>query len=261
MFRFKPFFVTSLLVVMAVVGLAACEGAGGPPPSPTLSPLPRTTPPAPSTATSIAMEQFATGLVADILSRATTSMKNVKSYHGTFTTQMAVTTVDSNFDFQAPDKMHMNYNLPAGNVDIIIVGNDAYAKAPGANGYVAIPVGGYNVGGVNPAQVVIMLNAAQNGQVVGDEQMQGVNTTHVKFTYDTNKVVGEMAQQVGQATPTSVASLGTSTVDAWVDKSTGYIVQYKSSVNMSAGMVTSTVVLSKFNEPINPPIVSPRVSP
>ena len=188
-------------------------------------------------------------------------MKNVKSYHGTFTSQVAGNTVDSVFDFQAPGKMHMNYNLPEGNVDIIIVGNDAYAKAPGANGYVAIPLGGYNVGGVTPAQLVILLNSAQGGQVVGDEQMQGVNTTHITFTYDTNKVVSEMAQLAGQPTPAPLVSPGATTVDAWVEKSTGYIVQYKSSVNMGAGMLASTVVLSKFNEPVNPPIVPPAVSP
>jgi hypothetical protein len=274
LFRFKPLFATSLLAVMSAVGLAAC-GGGAPPalaPTSTLSSLPSTETPAPPIATSIATQQPATGEtsgtinplagpVADVLVRAATSMKNVKSYHGTFTSQVAGNTVVSVFDFQAPDKMHMNYNLPEGNVDIIIVGNDAYARAPGANGYVAIPSGGYNVGGVTPAQFVILLNSAQGGQVVGDEEMQGVKTTHLKFTYDTNKVVGEMAQQTGQPTPAPLVSPGATTVDAWVEKSTGYIVQYKSSVNMGAGMLASTVVLSRFNEPVNPPIVSPAVSP
>jgi outer membrane lipoprotein-sorting protein len=188
-------------------------------------------------------------------------MKNVKSYHGTFTTQMAGNTVDSVFDFQAPDKMHMNYKYSGGNVDLIIVGSEAYAKPPGAKDYIAIPSGGYNVGGINSAQVVILLNSAQNGQVVGDEQVQGVNTTHIRFTYDTNRVIDEMAQQAGQATPTPEVSLGASTADAWVDKSTGYIVQYTTSAKISAGIVTSMVVLSKFNEPINPPIALPTVVP
>ncbi len=261
MFRLKPFFVTSLLVVTAVVALAAC---GGETSTPT---------PVPPTATSIAVEQPTvgqaqgaaspiSGSVADILTRAATAMTDVKSYHGTFTTQMTNNTVNSVFDFQAPDRLHFNYNLPSGNVDIIIVGKDAYGKAPGANGYTSIPLGGYNVGAVSPAQVDILLNEAQNSQVVGDEQVQGLNATHIKFTYDTNKVFGEMAQQVGQATPTPIPDLGATTMDAWVDKSTGYIVQYKTSVTGGGvGAVTSTVVLSKFNEPVNPPIVPPTVSP
>ena len=104
-----------VLVVMAVEGLTTC-GGGEPPLS-----TPPQLPPEHSHPRRPLLQHSRTGSQSLTGSRYTfkTSLKNVKSYHGTFTTQMAGNTVDSVFDFQAPDKMHMNYKYTQ-QPDIII---------------------------------------------------------------------------------------------------------------------------------------------
>lgn len=272
--KFKSLAATSLLAVMAVVGLAACGGESPAPATPTPSPVPPTATTEAATPTTAAAEQPTsataegtsgplTGPVADLLRKAAEAMQGVKSYHGTLETSAGGVTAKGDFDFQAPDQMHMTLNTAAGTTEIIIIGNDSYAKAPGTNDYTQLPAGtmsGVN-SGASPSQISALLNTAESGQVVGDEQIQGVDTTHIQFTYDQTKAISEMAIAAGQPTPTpnaALGDLGKATVDAWIEKSTSYIRQYKVAAESgAAGQTNTTLTLSKFNETVTPPIEKP----
>jgi hypothetical protein len=96
---------------------------------------------------------------------------------------------------------------------------------------------------------------------VGDETVNGVAATHVKFSYDADKMMNAMMSQMGQTPTVPLPKMGTATQELWIDKSNNYPVKAISTgkIDMGAGSVEtkSTQTFSKFNEPINPPIEKP----
>ena len=102
-----------------------------------------------------------------------------------------------------------------------------------------------------------MADLAENATVVGDETLDGVDTTHVKFTYSADKAMAMDMQAAGQATPTPGTSLGEVNADLWVEKSTGYGHKFQSSSTIAGTPSSTTVTYSKFNEDVTPPIEKP----
>ncbi len=250
----------ALLVGVGVLGLAGCGD------TPTATPIAPTATTASSTGdvaatattgvmeeptattdTSMTEEPTATtgtsgtggGEAMDLLTRSADAMKNLKSYHMSMQLESAGTTTSIEGDVELPDKYRLNIDAGGGvSTETIIVGGSSYTKMPGTDQYVASP---FNSSLLDAANTSDIADVAQNATVVGDETLDGVDTTHVKYS-------------ANDPTGTSGA---TGDVDAWIEKSTGYIHQYKVSSSAAGVSSTTTVMYSKFNETIDPPIEKP----
>jgi len=195
-----------------------------------------------------------TGPAADLLNQYYQKMKDLKSYHYTTLTEVSGITSKSEGDFEAPNKSRVSTDLGSlGTSESIVIGTDTYSKSPGQDAYVHTVV-------PNIPQGMDLAPYILSAEIVGDEPMNGASTTHVKFTYDADKMMQDLMTQMGQ-TGTQLPSMGKSDSEVWVDKSTGLPVQQVSKVKVDvAGTsmeTTSTQIFSKFNETVTPPIEKP----
>jgi outer membrane lipoprotein-sorting protein len=196
------------------------------------------------------------GDAASLLQQSSTAMKSVKSYHIVLKTSSGGTETTADGDFALPDKARLVISSTGGQTTVLIVGGDAYTQVPGSDGYYKVP--GAGAGFLQGTSTTASLaDVAENATVVGDETLDGVATTHVKFSYNQDKATAMAAQAAGQPIPTPSVTLGEASADAWVEKSTGYIHQFMSTSTVAGASNTTTVTFSKFNEDINPPITVP----
>jgi hypothetical protein len=99
----------------------------------------------------------------------------------------------------------------------------------------------------SPDQVAAILRFAQSLDLVGNEPLtrdgQTVNATHLKFILDAGRLA---AANIGIAKGSG---------DLWIDPTSKHILQMKltftSSVQAARGEATSTLTLSKFDDPSN----------
>lgn len=291
---------TALLALSLSAGLYGC---GGPEPTPTVVPTPTLppptatsvpptdtpAPPSPTTAPTVAIQSTPTtaatsggmtitGPAADLLVKSAAAMKAATSYHFAITTTVSGAAggqaVGGEGDFQAPDKRRMVMQItPQGATEIITIGNDVYFKMPGSESYMSL--GGAanpmaNLGSASATQdVSAFARSMESAEIVGDEQVDGVDTTHIKFTYDVDKAVAATTPtSASTPAPASSGSLGKADGEMWIEKSTGYVrkMTISSAVpDSAAGQGTPTTggtsvvqaTYSKFNEPVNPAIEKP----
>lgn len=299
----KSIAATGLLALSLSAALYGCGAPESPTPAPTVPPATATlapptetplppSPTAPQPTATIAAPvdtptpeslgpggMSITGPAADLMAKSSAAMKALTSYH--FTIQNTVNriggsqAVNGEGDFQAPDKRRITMKITAqGNTEIITIGNDMFFKMPGSQSYTALsgpanPLG--SLGAASTTQdTTAIAQASESADIVGDEQVEGADTTHIKFTYDVDKALA-LGMQNGPATastPGPVASLGKANGEMWIEKSTGYMrkLTISSAVpDTAAGSGTPAangtsvvqVVFSKFNEPVNPPIERP----
>jgi hypothetical protein len=183
-------------------------------------------------------------------------MKGVKSYHIVLKTSAAGTESTGEGDFVLPDKARLNVTSGAGQTKVIIVGGDAYTQVPGSDAYYKVP--GAGSGFLQGTQTSASLaDLASGATVVGDETMDGVDTTHIKFTYNLDKAADQAAQAAGEANATPSTGLGTADADVWVEKSTNYIHQFSTKSTVAGAPSMTTVTFTKYNEDVTPPIVAP----
>lgn len=268
-----------IVAALAVAGLAGCGGDSG---SPTITPIaaqPTATAPAPATqdpgttdpaetaepagTTEPAMTiepttgmiepttgtsgGTATGPAADLIKRSEQAMKGVQSYHASFTIEASGATTQMEADFVPPDRSRMVIDAgELGKTEFIVIGQEAYTLVPGTDSYVLVPTGAPEA-----PDATSVLPFASNAEIVGDETIDGVDTTHIRFSYDQDKAIGEGAGETG--TPVTGQTLGMATADMWIEKSTGFIRKY----TLVTDTGTTTMLFSRYNEPINPPIEKP----
>lgn len=99
----------------------------------------------------------------------------------------------------------------------------------------------------SPDQVAAILRFAQSLELAGNESLtidnQTVNAAHMTFTLD-----------AGQLATANIGIAG-GKGELWIDSASKHIVQMKltftSSVQAASGEATSTLILSKFNDPTN----------
>lgn len=293
MSKLRNIIVIGLLAAVTVLGLYGCGGS-----EPTATPLvvptdtvalPTETP-MQAPATSAAPEATTansgttdtggatgtlTGPAADLLNKSQAAMKTVKSFHYTMDVETSGggQAFKGEGDFVMPDNVRISMSDTMGTIgkiDMVMIGSDTYMKQPGSDQYISLgAVGGANglPGLNNPAQTASIAQFADSASIVGDEKVDGVDTTHVTFTYDVDKAMKAAEQQASNAvgtapTPTKMKAKG----DIWIDKSTNYIHKMvfvtKSTVPVpqgspATGDSTITLVYSKFNEPVTPPIEKP----
>lgn len=287
MYKTRKAMALMMLVALGVFGLYGCGGE-----TPTNTPLPptvtiaATATTAPATATTVmqlptattAMEQPTSmsaqptttaggntgggtggansGAAMDLLSKSTQAMKNVKSYHLVLKIVAAGTAINAEGDVVLPDKTRLMMDLgPAGQAQVLVIGGHSYTKIPGQDAYVEASTGGSPLGASsNP---IGFAEFAESANIIGDEMIDGTDTTHVKFSYDAAKALAMAAAQSGLATPTTVVSIGKADADMWIEKSTGYMRMFKYTLLVSGTDTSTTITLSKFNEEVTPPIEKP----
>ncbi len=178
-----------------------------------------------------------TGPGADLLNKYFSTFKDVKTYHSVTEVEAAGITTKVETDFQAPDRSRSIIDSAAGKTESILIGNEIYTKALGMDSYIVTN---------SPTSVSDMMNVAflpfvDKADIAGDETIEGVDSTHLTYTYDADQV-----------TPGS----GKVTVDVWVAKSTNFPVRQK--VTTAGAVATSsTITYSKINEPVSPAIEKP----
>jgi outer membrane lipoprotein-sorting protein len=182
------------------------------------------------------------GGAIDLLTNSGKAMQGVKSYHMSMKVETAAGNSNIESDVEVPDKYRMTVEAGGVSTEVIIIGNTTYTKIPGTDQYAETPGDASTMTQANPSEIA---NVAQNATIVGDETLDGVDTTHVKYSVNVDDTSG--------ATGASSAT----EADVWIEKSTGFIHQYKIVSEAGGVSSTTTIVYSKHNEPISPPIEKP----
>ncbi len=192
----------------------------------------------------------------DLLKRSSAAMKSVKSYHVLLRSESSRGSATTEGDVVLPDKERLVIDSgPSGKSEIVIIGQDSYMKLPGTNSYNRFSLGASPLGVAN--NIAGFADIAENPIIVGDENMEGVDATHVKFTYSLEKALEMAAGEEGKAIPTSSVSMGKADGDAWIEKATGYIRVLTNRISLDGAPTTTTVIFSNFDEDVNPPIEKP----
>jgi hypothetical protein len=227
------------------------------PPTDTPIPLPTATPTSevfgPSGGPNVSKD------LLDLLTKTALVQRNLKSYHFTLQNSVerttGVTAATSEGDFQAPDKRRLALNLgPLGTTEIVIIGQNMYYRQNGSSTYTMLggasnPLGsfGATAASQDPFSIVRAMTSAQ---VVGDEQLDGIDVTHLKFSYDVEKALGGNQARAGTTppaavsgtattpspaatslgappgateVPTAAGSMGIANGELWIEKSTSYV--------------------------------------
>jgi outer membrane lipoprotein-sorting protein len=175
----------------------------------------------------------------DLLAKAGTAIQGLKSYHWSMKVETSAGNVSTEGDRELPDKWRFTSETAGVSTEFIIIGNSMYSPVPGTDQYIELPTDASLTAAADPGQLI---STAQGATVVGDEMIDGADTTHLKYSASVTDASGVSAQ---------------SEIDLWIEKSTGYIRQYNTSASTSGVSTTSTVTFSKFNEPVTPPIEKP----
>ncbi len=261
---------TTLLVGLGVLGLAGC-GGDTPTATPVAAPTATTAAVAAPTATEATVDEptavveeptategtmeeptatagAGTGDSAanDLLSKSGKAMADLKTFHMTMKIESSVPTgnATAEIDVSKPDSFRYMLDSNGANTEILIIGTSSYTKIPGSDQYFESTADPSMLNSLNTTNFA---DVAQGAEVIGDETIDGVATTHLSYTFDPSSTTGVTG---GQA-------MGVSKSDLWIDKSTGYVRQAKSVTEAGGVTTTSTITYSKFDEPIDPPIEKP----
>jgi hypothetical protein len=268
--KLRSLTVSVLMVLLAAIGVYGC---GGETPTATIVPVAPTnltSPPATATVeaqptATLAHEQPTattatsgganSGDAMSVLKRAADAMKSVTSFHIVMNTSTVSMTLTMEGDVAQPGKMRLAMiGAGIGGTEVLVVDGVMYSKIPGGDTYIQTLAHPSLLGSTTGAEV--LPDIAENASVVGDETVDGTSTTHIKFSYDADKALAAFYTAIGQS-GTSSFQLGQANADMWVDKSTGYVKQFKVASTVRGTASTTTAVYSKYNEPINPPIEKP----
>ncbi len=268
----KKFAVSAALVALSVVGLAACGGDNPTPttvvPTATTAPLPTATTAPPPTATTAAVTEAPTATTGTssgtggtgstealgVLRQSAAAMKDIKSYHIKLESSAGGQNTTAEGDIEVPDKTRLVLQTAQGETEVLVIGDKAYTRLPGTDQYIKTDSGimGGGAANTNPAGFA---EVAQDAQVVGDEQVDGMDTTHVKFTFSLQAAAAASSEATGQPTPEGVGDVANA--DAWIEKGTGYMRKLSYDAEIQGTKTTTTMTLSKFNETVSPPIEAP----
>lgn len=263
----KKFAASAALVALSAVGLAACGGASPTPttalPTATTAPPPTATTAAPATATTAAVTEAPTtdtgsggtgsAEALGILRESAAAMKDIKSYHIVLESSQAGVSTAAEGDIEVPDKTRLVVDTPQGETEVLIIGEKAYTRLPGTDSYIETDSG--MMGGQPDTNPAGFAQVAQDAEVIGDEQVDGVNTTHVKFTFDLQAAAAASSETTGQPTPEGLGDLAEA--DAWIERDTGFMRKFSYTAEIQGNETSTTMTLSKFNEPVDPPIEPP----
>lgn len=264
----KKFAASAALVALSVVGLAACGGASPTPttalPTATTAPPPTATTAAPATATTASVTEAPTTGTGSggtgsadalgVLRGSAAAMKDIKSYHIVLESEAGGQSTTAEGDIEVPDKTRLVLQTPQGETEVLVIGDKAYTRLPGTDQYLETDSGlmGGGAANTNPAGFA---EVAQDAEVVGDEQLDGVDTTHVKFNFDLQAAAAASSEASGQPTPEGIGDMAKA--DAWIEKGTGFMRKLSYEADIQGTTTNTTMTLSNFNETVSPPIEKP----
>jgi outer membrane lipoprotein-sorting protein len=208
---------------------------------------------APTTSTNTGNSDDALTLLKD----SAAAMKAVKTFHIKLSVDAGGTSQNIEGDMALPDKMRLSLSAVAMSqtIQIIVVDGHAYTQIPGAgDSYMETP---FDASMMKSTDTSVLGDYAQSATVVGDETIDGADTTHVKFSYDADKAAAAVLQAMGTPTTTATSNLGMADAEMWIEKGTNYIRQFKISTSAAGTTSVTTGNYSKLNETIDPPIVKP----
>lgn len=260
---------TLALVGLGAMGLAGCGGADAT--ATPVAPTATTARAAQATATTaVTTEATATSAVASapttgtntgnsddaltLLKDSAAAMKAVKTFHIKLSVDAGGTSQNIEGDMALPDSMRLSAVAAGQTIQIIVVDGHAYTQIPGAgDSYMETP---FDASLMTSADTSVLGDYAQSATVVGDETIDGANTTHVKFSYDADKAAAAAQEAIGTPT-TATSNLGMADAEMWIEKGTNYIRQFKISTSAAGTTSVTTGNYSKLNETIDPPIEKP----
>lgn len=184
-----------------------------------------------------------------LLNKAAKVMKEVQSYHFVWQLESNKASSNSEGDFSAPDRLKITNRTGTSETKVVAIGQECYVQKPGSDTYViADQPTRFGTGCVAPYQELSkQISAMKSAHIEGDETIDGINTTHINFIYDTAVSLNMEAGMLGE-----------SGADVWIDKQTGFIHQQIVYGGSSLSLSIAPVIYSKFNEPIQPPIEKPH---
>jgi hypothetical protein len=188
-----------------------------------------------------------------LLKDSAAAMKAVKSFHIKLSVESGGTTQDIEGDMALPDSMRLSTSVGGQDVQIIVVDGHAYTQMPGSDSYVEIP---FDPSIMTSADSTAIGEFAQSATIVGDETIDGANTTHVKFSYDADAASAAALEAMGTPT-TATTTMGTADAEMWIEKGTNYIRQFKITTDAADTSSVTSGNYSKLNETIDPPIEKP----
>ena len=187
-----------------------------------------------------------------LLNIAATAIKEVQSYHFEYHYQYKNVTSSSFGDFTAPDRLRvtkitrLTSDAPLQETNVVEVGPECYIQKSGSDVYV-ISIQPNLDGCVAPhEEIEKQLLAVKSAEIVGNEIIDGIDTTHIHFIYDSAKSMG-----------LETGSYGESGADVWIDRQTGFIHQQITYGGANLNLAIAPVTYSKINETIQPPIEKP----
>ena len=190
-----------------------------------------------------------------LLKDSAAAMKNVKTFHIKLVVDSAGATNNIEGDMQLPDKMRLTAVAGGQTIQIIVIGGSSYTQIPGGgDSYIEGP---FDSSLLTTTDTTAIGDYAQSATVVGDETIDGVSTTHVKFSYDADKAAQAALAALGTPTTAATSTLGMADAEMWIEKGTNYTRQFKVTSTTAGATSTTTVNYSKLNETIDPPIEKP----
>jgi outer membrane lipoprotein-sorting protein len=176
----------------------------------------------------------------DKLMKAGAAMDGLTSYHMTIDSEAGGVASKLEVDIEKPDKYRIVTEAQGTSTEILVIGDKSYTKAPGLDQYIEGPADRSLLEATNTGDITA---STQGATVVGQETINGVNTTHIHYSASADDASG---------------ATGTAETDIWIDESTGYIHKIEVAAESGGVSSTSTITYSKFDEPVSPPIEVPE---
>lgn len=187
----------------------------------------------------------------DFIAKVTDGMKGVTSYHVkmSMTSGSTEITIDGDVDAKDPDNPneHMTMDMGGMTIEMISIDGDSYMKGVLGDGWVKVSkdVADQSSTGADTDQSQWLAenkDAFKSVELVGTEQVDGVNATHYRLTMD-----GTQLKDLGTSTQSASGDL---VYDSWIDDQGRMI---KASFDLSEGSnpMTMEAKMSKFNVPVS----------
>ena len=165
-----------------------------------------------------------------------------------------------------PDRSRISMNSPDANIDEIMIGDQAYIKLPISQSYLPVPASSAPVNVNQTLKQPRHLREKRPGRYHcgrGEGPGGGYRPRQVPVRPQQGPINSAWFAGRIYTAPGSTPQL--STGDMWIEKGTNYVRVFKTDVPVtdSAGNPQSsavTITLSKFNEPVTPPIEKPTNS-
>src|SRR6478672_2647722 len=161
---------------------------------------------APATPTPVAQPPGG-GDVNAVINAAHENMLGLKSFHYTLqSTKDGTPTLNIEGDLERPNKVHSTYQQAGQDKgELIVFGQDTYLRQPQVSGFTKSEGGNVPpeiVGQpLDPEALTYYALLGSNQKLVGEEMVDGVNTSHVTFLFNPNQVQSRAAELAGQPTP------------------------------------------------------------